>query len=125
MLSTYMAVYGTLRVGEPFYEGLKDPKYIETITLKGYDMYSLGAFPMVTEAPIEHTIVADVLELQPPDASYISRIERGAGYKLKIVGRYDGNPVYLWVARRPEILKDRPLIGSGDWTKRSSKDEGF
>lgn len=107
--------YGSLRKGEYNYEsfvrayGEENFQYINTKTIPGYQLYSLGSYPMILKDP-NGSLVVDEFLVSPEVANSIRRMEIGAGYKE---GEIDGALIYYYEEGSPYY----PKVESGDWSK--------
>jgi len=111
-------VYGSLRKGELHYEGFKQQfgneiEYLETTTVKGFDLYRLWGYPGIKVG--QGTLVVDVLRCGPEAKASMDRMEIGANYSVKPlqVNNYVGE-IYLYEGEVQEVNK----IDHGDWKKR-------
>jgi gamma-glutamylcyclotransferase (GGCT)/AIG2-like uncharacterized protein YtfP len=120
----YILTYGSLRKGEYNYDYFKlyykkDFEYITTLTLKGYDLYSLGAYPAIKISKNPNTLLTvDLIKLSEEAKRVIDNMEFGAGYSAitKIIEFNDKTfPCTLYVYDE-NISKNR-LISSGDWSE--------
>lgn len=134
----YCLCYGSLRVGEYNYNSIieqfgKDSiKYIKTVHLYGYAMFSLGQYPAAIETYRSgEFIVCDLLAVSPSVDSYIANMELGAGYTgySQATTVTENNTIkstqatiYLFEDDMEESLS---YIGervySGDWIKFNTK----
>jgi gamma-glutamylcyclotransferase (GGCT)/AIG2-like uncharacterized protein YtfP len=113
------AFYGSLRKGmynhKYFESGLE---YLGTKEIKGYDLYSLGAFPCIVKSPVPDTVLTVDLFRAKNDATEnrIHSMEKGAGYdyeEVEIDGQNFG--IYVYDNRhKPPIER---LVPGGDWVK--------
>lgn len=120
---TYVAVYGTLRQGQPNHGRInKDPICETVLTCK--KMFTLGGFPIVqqTDNP-DDTIVAEVYALDEKQLASCDRLEGHPDwYERKIVANIQGELVHddavhpLWLYLMPEgKYPHAPHVESGDW----------
>jgi gamma-glutamylcyclotransferase (GGCT)/AIG2-like uncharacterized protein YtfP len=115
------AFYGTLRPGDynfaRFQEGLT---VVDTgLTLKGFEMKSLGPYPFIHES-LEENVVVDIVDADTATAASIERMEYGAGYQSKKVniGAYEDVTVFYY----PSDMGGRfPKVTDGDWLKYKKK----
>jgi gamma-glutamylcyclotransferase (GGCT)/AIG2-like uncharacterized protein YtfP len=123
-----ICVYGSLRVGEYNYNYFKsrygeDMKYIRTVMLEGYKLYSLGSYPGIKESQGVETLLVDILEVSEDLYYSITEMELGAGYSCKQLN-IDGIDTTLYVYEGP--VSDKNLVESGDWSnylKENNKHE--
>jgi gamma-glutamylcyclotransferase (GGCT)/AIG2-like uncharacterized protein YtfP len=119
-------VYGTLRLGWGLNRYIKDygGKFIDTVTISGYKMYSLGGYPGINKTDNEKDIVVgEVYEFPEENVEGAMRvldsIELGAGYKRGIESIL-GVDTYLYIHKtnfaEGEFYKDRVMV---DWTKEA------
>ncbi len=97
--------------------GKNTQKHIKTFRLKGYDMYSLGAYPTIT--PSDGEITVELQEVDDKAMSYISRMEAGAGYKeIVIPVEHEGKTIeaimYYW-PNEQIVGRNLQKVESGDW----------
>lgn len=119
-------LYGSLRKGEYNHNafvrqfGEENFVYKETKVLDGFELYSLGAYPMVVHTPEnpENRLVVDVFEVSQSCYSSIKGMELGAGYDELVLD--DGAIIYT--QRDSKGLK---RVESGDWSEylRSKREQ--
>jgi gamma-glutamylcyclotransferase (GGCT)/AIG2-like uncharacterized protein YtfP len=88
--------------------------FVKPVTLSGYDMFDLGAYPAIAEG--EGTIQAELHLVDDKTIARIRSMEAGAGYTEKIID-IDGLPATIFLMS-PQILKEYGEIKkyeSGDW----------
>jgi gamma-glutamylcyclotransferase (GGCT)/AIG2-like uncharacterized protein YtfP len=114
------AFYGSLRVGEYNYnrllKGQPGVTYITTTTLpKGFLMYSLGPYPIVTKSELSTSpLVVDIFEIENDYvANFIDMMEIGAGYEKSTVCIEDYNCI-IYVGYYSNSTN---IVASGDWSK--------
>jgi len=107
-----IAVYGSLRKGEYNYSS-RDLNYIKTVTIPGFDLFSLGAYPGIR--PGEGNLVIDIMECDVQTKQGIDRMEIRAGYSAESIN-IDGLNCTIYVYKH-DVNPDQ-LVESGDWTKR-------
>lgn len=115
------AFYGSLRPNHyNFREGLKVIE--DNITLEGYQLFSLGAFPAAVKTgdPNDKLIVT-LTEIPATNVERsIDAMEIGAGYKyeeVEVKGENYGIYVYEKVH---DFMKDRK-VESGNWSTHSKR----
>jgi len=70
-------------MGEYNYEYFKEGmKYIETTTVEGYTLFSLGSYPGINEKKGE-SIVVDIMEVDETTKKRLDSMEIGAGYRIE------------------------------------------
>ena len=87
--------------------------YIETITLDGFDMYSLGPYPAICKG--DGKIVCELHSVDERTFLSISGMERGAGYTEEVlkVGDIDAS---IWMMPADRLKKSgKPKVENGDW----------
>lgn len=108
--------YGSLRKGEYNYErfveifGKENFVYKETKTIKGFELYSLGAYPVIIPNP-NSEIVVDEFELSQEAHKSVKTMELGAGYTETIINE---SSIY-YMDQPPHYHKGK--VESGDWSK--------
>lgn len=106
--------YGSLRAGEYNCESFKraygedSMQYQGTKTIEGYQLYSLGAYPMILKEKGAQLVVDEFL-VSPEAFMSIRRMELGAGYNEEQI---DGAYIYYF----DQESSDRPKVESGDWS---------
>lgn len=113
-----VAVYGTLRQGMGNHRRMGDSPLLGTATLKGWQMYPAGGFPVIfpSDAP-EDTIVVEVYECT--NYTLTGPLDSLEGhptwYKRELVDTPFGE---AWIyVMRDERYKQRTRIESGDFVK--------
>lgn len=107
--------YGSLRSGqyncERFQQsfGKENFVYQNTKTITGYQLYSLGSYPMVLKDPNSNLVVDEFL-ISPEAAESVRRMELGAGYSEEEI---DGATIYYYDDNR----YNAPKVESGDWSE--------
>jgi gamma-glutamylcyclotransferase (GGCT)/AIG2-like uncharacterized protein YtfP len=106
-------VYGSLRAtskrGYNFNRFGKDTqRYIRTLTLPGFNLYSLGVYPCITRG--DNELVAELHDVDDKAARHIERMEIGAGYEPTTVTLPEGKAT-IFVYPKP----CGELVPSGDW----------
>lgn len=126
-----IATYGSLRVGQYNYDAFKswaesigkDFLYIETITLKGYNLYSLGAYPAVIESEFDtDTLTVDLMLCSEEVYRRITNMELNAGYLVKDISdeinKVFVHPVMIYLYEDENWLANSTKqVESGDWVK--------
>ena len=117
---TLVAVYGSLKRGFHNYcRFLGDQRLVGLGTVRDFDMYSLGCFPMIIRGG--GTVSVEVYEV---DESAFIRLDSLEGFphfydrKRVNVSLNKGGNVKAWIYfGNAEQVADRPLIQSGVWTE--------
>lgn len=119
-MSKHLLVFGSLRQTskrgfnfDRFGKGTQ--RHIKTLTLNGYDMHSLGAYPAI--CPGDGSIKVELHEVEDGAAERIERMEIGAGYTgIQVPVEHEGqtiqSTIYTWPKDR---LVARPKVETGDW----------
>lgn len=109
-------VYGSLRFGQFNWEWFlkESAKYKGTITLDGYNLHSLGAYPFATIG--SGRLIADIFSVPEGLFNRINAMELGAGYYISEI-KIKGKSHFIWLYPE-ERVNGHPLIPSGDWTKK-------
>ena len=100
-------------------------KYLRTIAVPGYEMYSLVHYPAACEG--KETIICELHEVQEPSFIEIQRMELMSGYFEKQIvldeiprgGPLSGNfhtVASLFVFSNPVVLQKLPHVKNGDWS---------
>jgi gamma-glutamylcyclotransferase (GGCT)/AIG2-like uncharacterized protein YtfP len=109
--------YGTLRYGMENYMPLGNSlQYIDTLSLKGYRLFSLGDYPYaINTGHLLDVMVADLIKITDKQVvELIHQMELEAGYvyqEIEINGVSHG--IYLF----QKSISKGIFIESGDWTK--------
>lgn len=114
-----IAVYGSLRLDEYNYNYFKsrypnEIKFIKTIAISGYKLYSLGSYPGIKETSDNTELVIDIFEVSENVYSMITDMELCSGYKIKKLD-IDNIPTTLYVYTAN--IANCTLVESGDWSK--------
>lgn len=117
MLNTNVyAFYGSLRRGLANYEKFKPHlKYLYSVWIKGFQLYSLGDFPFAYRT--NHSsdlILVEVFEITDVKAQKkIDELEFNYGYHIEQV-ILDEQPVNIYLFKNKA---NYPLVVGGDWVK--------
>lgn len=117
-------VYGSLREGMYNYDFFHRMFGIAkefTDVIKGFELYSLGAYPGIKQTDnLDDEVIVDCLHLSPNAYRQIRAMELGANY-TEILYTLNGEkyPLYLY---NGEVQDDDKVI-SGDWVKFIQKQE--
>jgi gamma-glutamylcyclotransferase (GGCT)/AIG2-like uncharacterized protein YtfP len=106
--------YGSLREGEFNFDrfGSNSLTFVRNEKVKGYKMYSLGAYPFITyTGKDEDVIVCDVLETDKRIFEYINDMEVGAGYTSRLE---DNLPIFVMNVKEKDLERFKQ-VNSGDW----------
>lgn len=88
--------------------------HIRTLTLPGFSLHSLGAYPAIaqTDDPAD-VLTCELHEVNAQTAARIDGMEVGAGYTPKTIDLPEGPAtIYVFPTHR---LARAPKIKSGDW----------
>lgn len=86
-------------------------RYIRTLTIDGYDLYSLGAYPAI--CPGAGKVVCELHEVEGRAFRGIQAMERGAGYTEATIDLPEGAATIF--TYDPNHLMGCPKVASGDW----------
>lgn len=119
------AFYGTLRKDQGNYNwALKNKAtYLKTIQVKGYDMFSLGGYPIcIPSSRPDSEITVDIFtDVEPRSIDSIDRMESGAGYDHEIL-KVDNEDCLMYVGAPKHYTFEKlqlyytQIIG-GDWVE--------
>lgn len=138
----YCICYGSLRAGEYNFNRIRElfgeesMKYVKTIQLKGFRMYSLGSYPAAIQTYTdEESITCDIMTVSPSVDKYIEEMEVGAGYSCysETVTVSQSNvykaveaSIYLFEEdEEANLLGYAQRVHSGDWIKFNTKEALF
>lgn len=108
--------YGSLRKGEYNYNafvrqfGEENFVYKGTKTIKGFELYSLGSYPVIVPNP-NSEIVVDEFELSKEAHESVRMMELGAGYTETTI---DNNTIYYM--NEPPYY-NRGKVEHGNWSQ--------
>lgn len=117
----FLATYGTLR--KTMYNNKRFPmEFIKTTSLKGFQLYDLGPYPMVvpTGNP-EDVVVFDVFQVTSRTKESIDAMEQGAGYTNLEVDINEELKATVYVYNH--IPQRAIQIKSGDYVKYIHQDK--
>ena len=117
-----VAVYGTLRKGYGNNRLIKDAEQILTMSIGGFEMKSLGAFP-IAQVNKDKAIVVEIYHITDDELVACDRLEGHPNwYKRTQVGQLDigdgEQPLWLYVMPSGEYPDAMP-VESGDWNVHS------
>lgn len=112
-----VAVYGSLRKGLHNHRVLGDSKLITTGLVKGFGMYSLGAYPALSlQCPIKTDVVVEVYEVVGGTMNSLDMLEGYPSFytrKLCVIETTNGD-VEAWVYFIKDLLNEE-IVECGDW----------
>ena len=108
-----MAVYGTLRKGEHNEYYLGNARYIKTIRLKGFCLYSYCGIPVASESKLNDEITVELYEIDSRTFKQVKRLEHGYNQKIIEVEDYSA---MIWLMKPYNGFFNK--IESGDWKDR-------
>lgn len=123
----YVLVYGSLRKGEYNYDRFQQYypnqiQYLETFTVKGFDLYSLGPYPAII--PGKGELVVDLLLVSDAAKEGMDDMELGAGYIIETI-ELDNKDADIYIYNNTDYIKNNcHQIKSGDWLKREYNEVG-
>jgi gamma-glutamylcyclotransferase (GGCT)/AIG2-like uncharacterized protein YtfP len=116
-------VYGSLREGMYNFKrvlnffGESSIKKIDSVTLKGFNIFDLGHYPGLNKSENEKdTVVFDLMEVSDKAFEFIERMELGAGYSKHYNEEHDA---YYYVYDYKLDINSK--VKSGDWVKHHSQ----
>ena len=87
--------------------------YVKDVTLNGFEMYDLGAYPTICEG--NGQIKCELHTVEDAPFERIQRMEAGAGYTEKTI-QVDGVQASIFVWDKKTIERyGVPRVESGDW----------
>lgn len=113
-------VYGSLRKDEYNYQSFKklfgdEYNYIRTIKIKGFDLFSFGAYPGIKESEnLDQELTVDIMECSEDCHKAITRMELGAGYKIVTVKDDEDIDCDIYVYEYS--VNNCKKVNSGDWS---------
>ena len=114
MNTTVFAFYGSLRRGMENHLFHKNHlKYLFSARLRGYNLYSLGDFPIaVKSSDPDNSIVVELFSIvDRTTREMIHQLEIDEGYFLETI-TVDGIEAGIYLHNKAE---NYPLVQSGDW----------
>ena len=126
-----IAVYGTLRKGEPNHHVLADSKYSKTMRLKGFKMYGANTFPAVIKGTEDDSIVVEIYRITRQKVlqalDFLEGFDRNNPtspknfytiQEIKLDSEAEPIEIYTFDHHPESIHRVGPLLKSGDWCKR-------
>lgn len=119
-----VAVYGTLRKGQPNHFLLKNAAYIETIKIPKLKMHDFGAFPFCTnkDTTEQDTITAEIYHVDKQTLAALDRLEgHPSFYTRELVNCTNKNGeriAFIYLINKDNSIKNTNRILSGDWLQR-------
>jgi gamma-glutamylcyclotransferase (GGCT)/AIG2-like uncharacterized protein YtfP len=116
-----MLFYGSLRKGHYNYKYFANGlKYIKTIKVPYYKLYSLGAYPGIKPTTDSNDLITcDLMEVTCEDvAKSIHRMELGAGYSYKFLNVNEDKKAIIYEYEGP--VRETDKATSGDWSEYES-----
>lgn len=114
----YCLMYGSLRRyskrGYNFnrFSNYGEQIYIKDLTLNGFEMYDLGAYPAICKG--NGKIKTELHSVTDEVYMMISYMETNAGYQESFVDLGDGIIASLFTMRKENLVKMKK-VNSGDW----------
>lgn len=115
------AVYGTLKQGFGNHNAILNKKPIKTERIKGFKMYTNGAFPMIIPASEKNEITIEIYEISDPHIKM--RLDRLEGYNPSTnTGMYIRKKVQTslkdaWVYVWNHDVFNKNVVADGDFKK--------
>lgn len=115
-MTNYILVFGSLRKNSKRgfnYNRFGGQTYLRDITLAGFEMFNLGAYPAICEG--NGTIKAELHAVTDEAYNLICRMEAGAGYdKLEL--NVDGKKATIFTMTKQMMQQfGVKKVASGDW----------
>ena len=111
-----VAVYGSLKRGFYNHRLLERSTFLSDGQVQGFEMFSLGSFPMVT--PGRGSIAVELFEVDHATFAQLDRLEGFPNFYGRTVvtasTAYCPVQAWLYVGRREQV-KDQPRVRSGLW----------
>ena len=111
-----VAVYGSLKRGFYNHHLLASSNFLSVGTVKGFEMYSLGAYPMVIEG--RGSISVETFEVTPDVMASLDRLEGFPSYygRQIVTVETEHCPIEAWLYMgQPHQVKRQPRVRSGCW----------
>lgn len=126
MNTNLILVFGSLRAHSPLgynFNRCGPQKYIRTLTLDGWRLYSLGAYPTICRSDNpEDKLVVELHEVDDKTLARITAMELGASYHTVTIDLPEGPAtMYAWTPEQCEALEKAGRLArgrrveSGDW----------
>lgn len=123
----YYFVYGSLLKGEYNHHLLSSSRFVAKGVIKGYTLYSMGAFPAIVKNNPNGLIYGEVYEVT--NSTTETRLDMLEGYRpedpfynksIVEVMLKDGKRVEAYVYHFDDdaFVKNRPVVKSGNWRNR-------
>jgi gamma-glutamylcyclotransferase (GGCT)/AIG2-like uncharacterized protein YtfP len=134
-MSKRIFVYGSLRRGQQANRSLRDCKFLEEVTLPGFDMYAVSWFPGIRHNPAnEQGVVGELYELPEEDAdTLIKNLDYYEGYRedhqelslfLREEVQVNGEPTLIYTFNKdPKTFTQLPCeqVPGGNWVEYKEK----
>ncbi len=111
--------YGSLRRNEYNFNsfvkryGADNIVYLDTVTIPGFELYSLGPYPAIKESTNDKLLTVDILEVSDEAYKHITNMEIGANYGLREISIGDKKAtIYIYNGD----VSNELLVKSGDWS---------
>lgn len=118
-MSEYIAVYGSLRKGLHNHRVLGTTReYIGEGIVKGFGMYSLGAYPALSREGNHTDVVVELYSVPDKDMVNVDHLEGFPSYYTRKLCPVvvNGASVPAWVYYMKGLLTEG-FVPSGDWTE--------
>lgn len=121
--------YGSLRLNEGnwnyFLRNAPGVTFLQTVTIFGYDLFSLGSYPVILKSKNpEQPLVIDLFRIENERVKNgIDGMELGAGYSREHISSPDilnGEDVLIYIGEPQYFasLREDRRVPDGDWSKR-------
>lgn len=87
-------------------------------SLKGWMLVNLGQYPGLVQAPTtEDEVKGEIYEIDQSGEDYLflSKVEKGAGYKLELVDNFENGEDALYAFRYNYYNGEEPKVPEGNW----------
>jgi len=111
-------VYGSLRKGKHNHSYfLKDAALLGQGKVKGFSMFSLGAFPFITPSE-DDAIVAEAYEVDDAGLSSLDRLEGYPSFYNRMEVGMEDSELRGWIYYMDKPKTSSPYVEGGDWMKQ-------
>jgi len=91
-------VYGSLKRGFPLHSILATSTFRGTVPLQGFTLHSAGAFPYMVPCA-NGTVLGELYAVNKKTLAHLDRVEQeGTLYVRRVIGEYEGEEVYSYLA---------------------------
>lgn len=120
MNSQLFFFYGSLRPTmynySRFFNSNNHKILADSVTIHGFEMHSLGAYPAVIKSSVDKHIVGTIIEIEDQQIiRSIHLMEIGAGYTGGIVKINDLDVNIYFMKNKDGVFNERTLVKGGNW----------